>query len=72
MLIQIRDYIIKHGMVSTQQLTRFFHMDEQALLPMLTLWVSKGVIRPCQTQTGCQTRCFRCKVNAPLYYEAVC
>ncbi|WP_133130872.1 FeoC-like transcriptional regulator [Legionella yabuuchiae] len=70
MLIQIRDYIIKHGVVSTQQLERLFHLDEQALLPMLNLWVTKGIIRPCKTQTACQTRCFRCKVNSPVYYEA--
>lgn len=69
MLVQIRDYIRKQGVVSTQQLSRSFHIDEQALLPMLAIWVNKGVIKPCQEKSACQSTCFRCKINPPAYYE---
>jgi hypothetical protein len=69
MLVRVRDYIKKHGVVSTQQMARFFRIDEQALDPMLALWVNKGVIKPCEQSSSCQSSCFRCKVNAPVYYE---
>lgn len=70
MLLQIRDFIQREHVVSTQQLSREFHIDEQALLPMLDIWVSKGVIKRCQEKAGCQSACMtRCKGNAPVYYE---
>lgn len=69
MLLQIRNYIKRQGVVSTQQLARQFRIDEQALFPMLDIWVNKGVIRPCVQKSVCQTSCFRCKINAPVYYE---
>lgn len=71
MLLQIRDFIARHKVVSTQQLARQFHIDEQALMPMLDIWVNKGVIQPCLQKNACQTSCFRCKINAPVYYESV-
>lgn len=67
MLLQIRDYICREGIVSTQQLTREFSVDLPALQPMLDLWMKKGVIDKCQKQSGCQRRCFKC--STPEYYE---
>ncbi len=69
MLLQIRDYICRQGVVSTQQLTREFHLDLPALQPMLDLWVKKGVIRKCQEKANCQSTCFKCRINAPEYYQ---
>lgn len=69
MLLQIRDYICRQGVVSTQQLTREFHLDLQALQPMLELWVGKGVIRKCQEQTNCSSACFKCRVQSLEYYQ---
>lgn len=71
MLLQIRDFIRQAGVVSTQQLTREFHIDEQALQPMLDVWIKKDVIRRCPQpqKSACQSRCFRCNQNAPVYYE---
>ncbi|MBI2786957.1 MAG: hypothetical protein HYX60_11915 [Legionella longbeachae] len=71
MLLQIRDYIDREKIVSTQQLTREFHLDLQALQPMLELWVRKGIIRKCQEKTNCQSRCFKCRTNSPEYYQYV-
>lgn len=71
MLLQVLDFIKQQGMVNTQQLTRHFKIDEQALQPMLELWVKKGMIRPCQQAIHCQSSCFKCRINAPGYYEPV-
>lgn len=70
MLLQIRDFIQREQVASTQQLSREFRIDEQALQPMLDIWVSKGVIKPCEDKAGCQSACARCKTNAPVFYEA--
>ncbi|AHE66100.1 FeoC-like transcriptional regulator [Legionella oakridgensis] len=71
MLLQIREFITREKVVSTQQLARAFHLDEQALQPMLMMWVNKGVIRPCQEKTGCQSSCLRCSSKAPVFYQLV-
>ena len=69
MLLQIRDYFLREQVASTQQLAREFHIDEQALQPMLDVWIRKGVIKPCQQdKAGCQSACARCKTNPPVFY----
>lgn len=68
MLLQIRDFIRQQQVVSTQQLAREFQLDEQALQPMLDVWVRHGVIRQCQEKPGCQKSCFRCAATAPRFY----
>ena len=69
MLLQIRDYMRTQGIVSTQQLTREFRVDLHALQPMLDIWIGKGVIRKCQEKANCQSTCFKCKTQAPEYYQ---
>lgn len=69
MLLQIRDYICRQGVVNTQQLSREFHLDLPALQPMLDLWVYKGVIRKCQEKANCQSACFKCRTHALEYYQ---
>ena len=71
MLLQIRDFIQREQVASTQQLAREFHVDAQALQPMLDVWVNKGVIKPCQEKTGCQSACARCKTNTLVYYQMI-
>lgn len=71
MLLQIRDYIHREQVVSTQQLAREFHIEEQALQPMLDIWVRHGVIRPCHEKTTCQSSCFRCSSTAPSFYQFI-
>ncbi len=68
MLLQIRKYMSRERVVSTQQLTREFQMDLPALQPILDLWVGKGIIRKCQGKTNCQSTCFKCR-TVPEYYE---
>lgn len=70
MLLQIRDFIYREGVVSTQQLSRKFHLDLTALQPMLDLWVRKGAIRKCQGGANCKTACFKCR-TPPDYYQSV-
>ena len=71
MLLQIRDYIQQKQVVSTQQLAREFRLDEQALQPMLKVWISKGVIRPCEEKSTCQSSCFRCTIKTPVFYQYI-
>lgn len=71
MLLQIRDFIRREQVVSIQQLTREFHLEEPALKPMLEIWINKGVIRPCEEKTACQSSCFRCNTQSPQYYQYI-
>lgn len=71
MLLQIRDYISREGLVNTQQLTREFRMDLSALQPLLDLWVNHGVIQKYQREEqkiNCQSTCPRCPTQGPEYY----
>ncbi|RUR16682.1 MULTISPECIES: FeoC-like transcriptional regulator [Legionella] len=70
MLLQIRDYIRREGVVSTQQLTREFRLDLPALQPMLDIWLNKGAIKKCQEKGACQSSCFKCR-TPPEYYQSV-
>ena len=69
MLLQLRDYIQRERVVSIQQLMREFHMDESALLPMLSLWVKKGTIEQLQDTRGCQSACSQCKSSTVVFYQ---
>lgn len=71
MLLQIRDFIRRSGVASTQQLAREFHMDETALQPMLDIWMHKGIIRQCHEKTACQSGCFRCGTTGPVFYQFI-
>ena len=71
MLLQLRDFIQRERVVSTQQMVRAFHIDEGALLPMLAIWVAKGIIEESHQKTECQSTCFRCKTNTPVYYQYI-
>ncbi len=71
MLLQIRDYIHREGVVSTQQLSREFRVDLLALQPMLDLWIKKGAIGKCEEKANCQSTCFKCKTSPIEYYQAL-
>lgn len=68
MLLQLRDYIQRERVVSIQQLTREFHVDEPALQPMLDLWVKKGAIRAHHDKKACQSACSRCSSSTIVFY----
>ena len=67
MLLQIRKYIARAGVVSTQHLSREFHLDITALLPILDIWVNKGVIRKCEEKTNCKSACIKCRTSTEYY-----
>jgi hypothetical protein len=69
MLLQIREYISREQVVSTQQLVREFCLELPALQPMLDLWVKKGAIEKYQDQGHCQSSCFKCREKPPEYYR---
>jgi ribosomal protein S25 len=65
-LLQIRDYISREKLVSTQQLSREFKIDFSALQPILAWWVGKGVIMRCAENNRCAQACFKC--STPIEY----
>ncbi|MBA3536798.1 MAG: hypothetical protein H0T84_09340 [Tatlockia sp.] len=69
MLLQIRDYLRRERVASNQQIAREFRLDLQALQPMLELWLRKGLIVNCQEQSACQSHCFKCQTQPPVYYQ---
>lgn len=70
MLLQIRKYIHREQVVSTQQLSREFHIDLAALQPMLDIWLTKGIISKCTQTPSCKSACFKCKIP-PEYYQYI-
>lgn len=71
MLLALLDFIKKGRCVSIEQLSREFHVDEDALSPMLERWVTKGVIQPYYQALKCARRCGSCKVNRLVFYQFV-
>jgi len=74
MLLQLRDYLAKEQYVSLDQLTRVFKIDKTALLPMLDVWVSRGVFQVDgvgEEKTACATACGGCGGDTPKYYRYV-
>lgn len=70
MLLQLRDFIAREGVVSTEQLTRAFQMDFSALQPMLERFVSQGVIA-LEEQGNCHRVCKGCKTDLAYYRYVV-
>jgi hypothetical protein len=69
MLLELRQFIRREGMVSIQQLTRAFRIEESALRPMLEFWVKKGDLLPYQKTQGCQSACgAKCMTSAVVFY----
>ncbi|MFA5958900.1 MAG: FeoC-like transcriptional regulator [Tatlockia sp.] len=68
MLLQIRDYLRQKEVASNQQIAREFHLEVEALQPMLDLLVRKGLFTCCKEPSKCQSLCFKCKVP-PVYYQ---
>ncbi|VEG91371.1 FeoC-like transcriptional regulator [Legionella spiritensis] len=70
MLLQILDFIRQQKITSSQQLAREFHLDNQALQPMLEIWLRKGRIRVCEQKGACKSRCFKCRTGEPpVFYR---
>lgn len=68
MLLQIREFLQREKVASNQQIARHFGVEPSALQPMLESWMQRGVIRQCQEQSACKSRCFKCK-TPPVYYQ---
>ncbi|MDF1684777.1 MAG: FeoC-like transcriptional regulator [Legionellaceae bacterium] len=74
MLLQLRDYLAKEQYVSLDQLSRVFKIDKTALLPMLDVWVARGVIQVDEVgkkKISCATACGECEGDAPTYYRYI-
>ncbi|WP_028388224.1 FeoC-like transcriptional regulator [Legionella fairfieldensis] len=69
MLLQILDYLRRERVASNQQIAREFRLDIQTLQPMLDLCLHKGMIKCCQEKSACQSRCFKCHIQPPVYYQ---
>lgn len=67
MLLALRDYIKKQGVVSASQLARAFGLDEEALEPMIAIWINKGCVKR-HSKLNCGAACARCQ-KPPVYYQ---
>jgi hypothetical protein len=70
MLLQIRNYIRREQVVSTQQISREFQLDPTALQPMLNVWLRKGIISKSTHSSSCKSACFKCQ-TPPEYYQYI-
>lgn len=68
MLSDLQTYIAKHRIVSIADLSLHFHVDSQAIQPMLTKLSRKGRIRKLPTPEKC-TDCTCCDWNRLECYE---
>lgn len=71
MLLPIRDFLQKEKIASLQHLARVFHVDEQALQPMLDVWINKRVIELLTEKVGCRSACYRCNSSAKIFYRYI-
>jgi hypothetical protein len=75
MLLQLREFLRREKIASNQQIARAFHIDLNALEPMLEIWLRKGVLAYAQkaVQTSCANRgaCAGCRTPSVIYYRYV-
>lgn len=75
MLLQLREYLRREKIASNQQMARVFHVDMNALEPMLEIWLRKGVLAYAEdrTQAPCASRgaCSGCRTESIVYYRYV-
>ena len=73
MLLQVRDFMRREKIASSQQIARELALDPAALEPMLELWCRKGVIEPCESpRCGTPKKgCGQCGQTAARYYRWV-
>ncbi|MBP6917647.1 MAG: hypothetical protein KBB94_01880 [Legionellaceae bacterium] len=68
MLLAIRNFIQAHRVVSSEQLSREFRVAEDALSPMLEIWINKGEVRKANSKS-CGSSCQSCHAKQINYYE---
>ena len=71
MLLNLRDYLAKEQYASLDQIARVFKTDKTALVPMLDVWVVRGVLYMDENKVACTTACGGCGGGAPQYYRYV-
>ena len=72
MLLELRNYIQRHHIVSNEQLSREFRIAAEALAPMLDIWINKGLIRKANPKENCGSSCKSCHTTRIDYYELIC
>ncbi len=68
MLLQLIDFIRIQKVVSMEQLVREFHIEKEALQPMLDIWIGRGQIRISEDKIACKSSCVRCDTKSVLLY----
>ena len=75
MLLQIREFLRREKIASNQQLARMFHVDLNALEPMLEVWLRKGTLAyvPESIRVSCSRQCTssHCQAQSIIYYRYV-
>jgi len=68
-LLALRDFIQDQQRVSIEQLSREFRVAEEALEPMVALWIKKGYVRRSNSADDCTLACRTCQPRRLVYYE---
>ncbi|OCG21901.1 hypothetical protein A9G11_07880 [Gilliamella sp. wkB108] len=77
LITSIRDYVQIKGRVDLQNIACHFNLPESALIPMLSFWVKKGMIKReiSDNQTNCKTNlchsCMKCDLDQQAIYTWV-
>ena len=68
-LAQLRDYIKQRQQVSLADIILHFDVDEDAVRPMLEVWINKGKIHRRMATASCGSSCHQCQSATPeIYY----
>ena len=71
MLLQLLNFIKREQVVSLKVLAREFCIDEDALQPMLAIWIKRGLIELCDGKNGCNSKCFGCNSSSLTFYQFI-
>ena len=67
-LAELRNYIQQRQQVSLADIINHFDVDEQAVRPMLEVWINKGKIHRKMSTASCGSSCSQCQTASTEFY----
>lgn len=71
MLLEIKDYLITRKKVSLHELTQYFQVAPEVILPMLEIWIAKGKVKRTTKEPHCGVKCVQCHPSTVEWFEWV-
>lgn len=69
LLIQLKQHLQTHRLVSLADMVRDFNADPSVLRDMLQHWINKGRVRQLNKTMLCRTKCLKCDPLTIELYE---